>query len=227
MVDSSGSLWIDNGKGIQLLGPTGPHIEPVITELAKKAWVTNSGATAFLAVAQKDGITRLGAVSLRGDYLPIGSFPGPLLAVSWNTLGLAAIIGPNLVIWPSGSQKLLRLISDDSLLEAQDVCLVSNRRAVVSLKGMTVLVSEQSRLVLVGFGSRPRFSDSHLFLADQGSNVVWEVSLPDELGKREADEAHARDLLARVDPAGVPKSSMFLEAARILGCRNALEAVNK
>ena len=225
MVDSSGGIWIDNGAGVRSLGPTGPRRSVLLTELAKQAWVTNSGGSSFLAVGQKNGVTRFSAISLTGERQAITSIPGRPSAVSWNGMGLAAVVGPNLVIWEAGSDKLVRLLTDEALLEAEDVCLIPNRRAVVSLKNLTVVVSGESRVVVAGFRSRPRYADGRLFLADAESNVVWEVGLPATLGMRDADAAHAKALLAGVDAATVPKNPAFLEAARILGCGAATAAV--
>lgn len=179
----------------------------------------DSGNPLFAEARTEGNLVRFIARNADGRALPIVTVPGKLRAASWNSVGLAAVVGDDLFAWPGGSKKFLRLASDPGLRSAIDVCMVSQDRVVVALEHVVLLVSPNTRLVLVGFPARCRWDKGVLYLLDGQRGIIWTVRGVDKLGNPEQDTAYATSLIRALPREAQENNLRVLEAARILGCR--------
>jgi len=153
-----------------------------------------------------------------GQRLRIGSLVGKLGAFSWNSQGLAAVVGERLVIWPQGGNEFIELARDPGLPKARDVVLVGPDRAVAALGSGVVLLSKNTRLPLAGLQARVRWSHDFLYLLDVTTGVIWKVQGLQKVGTLLADRGYAKALIAALPKTAPESHTAFLEAARIVGC---------
>ena len=224
--DAAGRLWVQHGTKIRRVGKEKVEIAG---EIASGVRLHNSGHALFLQTASlNDGARLVVHDGVSGRTLPaIDLQGGKLASVGWNPVGLAAVVGTTLVAWPAGAGKVSRLLEDAGLQSARDVTLVSASRAVVALPSTLALVTEHGTAVLALIRARVRWADNALFVLDETWGAVWKVSGLERLGTAERDKAHAARILKLV-PAGAPETHpALLEAARIVGCDGAREALAK
>lgn len=219
-VDKSGEIRFDTQRGVLRRGDKKLVPDPALSAVTAGR-LLNSGTDVFIEVMPEADSTIFAARRANGAVLPIARIKGVFRAASWNELGLAAIVGETLYEWSPGSKDLLVLSRDYGLRTAIDVCLIAGHRAIVGTAHATVLVTPATQLMLVGFPSRCRFSGGKLFLLDVRSGAVWSVDGLDPLGDPAKDRLHARTLIGRLRPNDSEGSPFFLEASRIVGCREA------
>src|SRR5207244_3923043 len=87
-----------------------------------------SGNPVFVEVRAQQGALQFIARTANGSPFPIASVKGTLRAVSWNDVGLAAVVGDSLYVWQSGSKNIVRLLTDQGLSAAKDAVLVGPNR---------------------------------------------------------------------------------------------------
>lgn len=182
----------------------------------------NSGNSVFLEVRARKGLLQFVARSKNGDGFLIASIQGTLRAASWNELGLATVVDNSLYIWEAGTKKIIRLLTDKGLAEAQDASLVGTRRAVVTLKSTVMLITSETMIVVMGMtAARCRFQDGILYLLDGHTGLIWAFHGLDQLGTKDGDRTQAENLLKKSIEGKKETSAAFLEAARIIGCEGA------
>jgi hypothetical protein len=222
--DDQGHLLIQTDAGIQTTEDFGT--QTIGLRKAIRGRLYDSGSSLFLEVRSRGNIVQFVARRRDGQGFVIGSFKGPFAAASWNTLGLAAIVGDSIYIWQAGSRKIVRLMTDQGLRSARDVVLVGPERAMLTLKAMAVLVTPETVLVIAGMSSaRCRFEGGVLYLVDGHTGLIWSLKGLDQLGTKASDRSHAIDLLKTISTPIDESSARFLEAARILGCDGARKEI--
>jgi hypothetical protein len=206
--------------GIYQFGPSGwepSHRFPA----ALAGSLHNSGAVLPLATISDTRATGFLAFRSVDSSYPIARVEGPLHALSWNTGGLAAIVGSSLVTWKAGGNELRTLRTDPELAEARDVCFLSANRALVSTKRRVYLVTADGALVVFGMPGLCRSYGGSLYVLDTVNRMIWLVGGSDRIGGALDDRQHALELLAKSGESSSEKDPPFLEAARILGCEEA------
>jgi hypothetical protein len=222
-VDAAGHIRLQTGHGIQLLNNAGFEPDTKLSS-AVTGQLSNSGNKVFLDATMKDSMVHLVARREDGAALPVANMKGNLRAVSWDEIGLAAVINDSLYVWEAGASQLIRLKSDMSFRAARSVCLVGPERAVVALPNVVVLVTEDAQTPIVGITARCDWAQDALYLLDERAGLIWTVTGLEQLGKKSVDQSYALALLSKL-PANVDeKNPRFLEAARILGCEAARKA---
>ena len=186
--------------------------------------LSNSGNTAFLDTTEKDSQVHFVARSSDGSALPIADVRGKLHAVSWDEIGLAAVLDNSLFVWEAGGSEFVRLKADFDLQVARSVCLVGPRRAVVALPSAVVLVTEDAETPILGFTARCAWAHGILYLLDERGGLIWTVTGLEQLGTRSADRAYALKLVGQMPTNADESDPRFLEAARSLGCEEARKA---
>jgi hypothetical protein len=221
--DSTDHIRLQTANGIQMLKDSGFKPDTSLTSTVE-GHLSNSGNRVFLDTLEKDSQVHLVARRDDGTALPIANVKGALHAISWDELGLAAVIDNSLFVWELGGSDFVRLKSDVGLEAARSVCLVGPRRAVVTLPNVVVLVTEDTQTPIVGFAARCAWAHSILYLLDERGGLIWSVTGLEQLGKRSADQAYAKKLLGELPANADENAPRFLEAARILGCQEARKA---
>jgi hypothetical protein len=220
------SILTDEGARVSLVDSKGVHSIPDSansTPLNARGQVFNSGNSTLLDVYSEAGSTRLVLRHYDGSAFGIAKVRGQLRTASWNREGLSAVIGNSLYTWVPGNQQFVRLLTDSALKDARDVCLLSQKRAVLALPNAVLLITDRSQLIIVAFEGRCRWSNDTLYLLDQRTGLIWAVRGVEQLGDPERDEQHARTLIQQLPSGGTGTgvTPLFLEAARILGCDQA------
>ncbi len=217
--DAGGRIGLQTAAGFLFMDPDGAAmIRTAVPGLSPGARLLDSGGDVAVEAMEASGAVELIALRRDGRRFPIARIAGPLRAASWNALGLAAIVGNSLFIWPAGAGRISRLASDRGFEKARDVCLVGPNRAVVALPHVVLLIGAPGASVIVGFGGRARWSEGRLYLLDDAEGAVWQVGGLESLAGWKSDQAHARRLICGGGPAQEAPRTRLLEAARILGC---------
>lgn len=217
-VDASGEVRFDTQRGVLRRGEKRLVPDPSLSAVTAGR-LLNSGTDVFVEVIPEKDASMFVARGRTGDALPIAKIAGAFRAASWNELGLAAIVGDSLFVWKPGAKEIVPLAHDYGFRTAQDVCLIAPDRAVVATAHATILVTPASQLMLVGFPARVRFSGGRLYLLDVRSGVVWSTDRLELVGDAAKDQLHARTLVSRMKPSDSETSVQFLEASRIVGCK--------
>jgi hypothetical protein len=224
-VDQQSNLLIQTDHGIETMGARGLGTDPALTD-AIHGHLYDSGNGLFLEARSRENTVQFLARGRDGQPFLIASIEGSFSAASWNSLGLAAVVGDSLYTWEAGGRNIVRLLTDRGLRSATDVVLVGPGRAVVTLTATVLLVTPLTVLPIASMSSaRCRFDGGVLYLVDGQSGLIWALKGLEGLGTKSADRAHAIAL-----PKGVPvplneTSPQFLEAARIIGCDQARRQV--
>lgn len=218
--DAGGRIRLQTAAGFLAMDPGGAAAmtRAAVPGLAPGARLLDSGSDVAVEAVQISGAVEFIALRRDGRRFPIARISGPLRAASWSALGLAAVVGNSLFVWPAGAGKISRLASDRGLEKARDVCLIAADRAVVALPHVVLLVGAPGASVIVGFGGRARWSEGRLYLFDDAEGTVWQVGGLENLAGWQSDQAHARQLVCAGEPAQEAPRTRFLEAARICGC---------
>jgi hypothetical protein len=217
-VDSRGELRFDTQRGVLRRGEKRLVADTALSSVTAGR-LLNSGTDVFVEVIPEKEATLFVARGSTGDALPIAKIAGAFRAASWNELGLAAIVGDTVYVWRPGANEITALAHDYGFRAASDVCLIAPDRAVVATAHAAVVVTASTQLMLVGFPARVRFSGGRLYLLDARSGIVWSTDRLELLGDAAKDRLHARMLVSRMKPNDPETSVHFLEAARIVGCR--------
>ena len=218
--DSTDHIRLQTANGVQMLKESGFEPDTRLTSTVE-GHLSNSGNSVFLDTSEKESQVHLVARRDDGTALPVANVKGTLHAISWDELGLAAVIDNSLFVWEIGGPEFVRLKGDVGLQLARSVCLVGPRRAVVTLPNVVVLVTEDAQTPIAGFTARCAWAHSILYLLDERGGLIWSVTGLEQLGKRSADQAYAMKLLGELPANADENAPRFLEAARILGCEEA------
>ena len=90
------------------------------------------------------------------------------------------------------------------------------------------MVSRETTSVLVNMSARIRCAGDTLYLLDLKTGVIAKATGADKLGHKDAGDAqYARDLISNLPQNVTERNPKFLEAARLLGCRQARELAKK
>jgi hypothetical protein len=183
--------------------------------------IHNSGAPLPLLTITDADTT--GFLVFRGvdSTLPIARVQGKLHAVSWNTAGLAAIVGSSLVTWEAGGSELRTLQTDQKLAGAQDICFLGAGRVLVSTKREVYLITRSNSLAVFGAPASCRFSGGMVYFLDAVNRMIWTVSGIEHIGQQANDRSHALGLLDKAVDTAYQRDPNYLEASRILGCQEA------
>lgn len=216
-LDSTLKLHVVTSKGLRQIGPD--HLIDDQVTLPQDAFIASSGRETFLIARQDQQHTELLLSGFRGGTLKLAKIPGTLQAASWSSLGMTAAIGGRLLAWDGQGTQLISLSSNLASERIQDLCLVGKERVVIALTHAVFLITPDSRTVIAGMNARCRWSDGVLYLADQDRRIIWSVRGLEKMGTRKLDVDHARSLVLSLGSAEA--ASQFLEASRIVGCRQA------
>jgi hypothetical protein len=226
--DDHARVLVQTTKGIASAG-NGLSLEPVATLIdAARGDLYDSGNTNVLSLVGPDSANPT-FVSIRPNGR-IGSsleLHDPVRAISWGTEGLSLIAGYALMEWPTGSSKISLLGADKGFGKAQDTCLLGPGRVVVALPNVVVMVSRETTSVLVNMSARIRCAGDTLYLLDLKTGVIAKATGADKLGHKDADAQYARDLISNLPQNVTERNPKFLEASRLLGCRQARELAKK
>jgi hypothetical protein len=219
-VDGAGRLRLQYAHRIGIVGGSQIDNDATLTPDVSGRLV-DSGNPLFLETRTEERSVRFIARRPDGKPLPLMTVQGQFHLASWNSLGLATVVGDDLLVWPARSKKVVCLASDIGLRSAVDACMVGPDRAVVALPHVVLLISGKTRLVLVGFSARCRWDKGVLYLLDQRHGMIWTVRGLEKLGNPENDTAYATELIKTVPKEAQEDDSRVLEAARIIGCNKA------
>jgi len=217
--DGSSKLVVTAADGIHEMTPSG-WSPSARFPAALGPSLHNSGSPLPLVTVSESNTTGFLAWRSMDSSLPIARIAGQLRAVSWNTEGLAAVVGNSLVTWKAGADTLRTLRTDPALAEARDLCFLDESRAVVSTKRAVYLMSGENALMVLAIPARFRLSGGTIYALDETDGAVWVVKLAEHMGEKAADRAYAAKLLVGL-PAQHLKDPRYLEAVRILGCQDA------
>lgn len=219
-------VWLQTSSGFQTVGETHLESDTIFTN-AVNGRLYGSGSPLFVEARAHKGILQFVARKQDGSAFTIASLKGTLRAASWNNIGLAAVVGSELYVWKAGSKNVVRLLSDQGLSAAQDVVLVGQNRAVITLRTSVVLVTDEAMTVIMGMPeARCRFDGGVLYLLDSHTGLIWAFQGLDQLGTKHGDRDYATELLQKKAGKSAQDSANFLEAARILGCQEARRIVS-
>ena len=214
LVDDKGQVTLHAGDALYRLGAAAPEAI-ARSDLGR---LHRSGTPATVDAKQAATSAQFVLRHDDGRTLPLATIPGALRLASWNTEGLAAIVGRSLFEWRPGEPDLLRLATDEGLERARDLVLIGPSRVVVALNESLVLLTPQGRLVLGNIRARVRWAAGTLYALDERTGIVWSLKGLEPIGRREVDEDYAAALI-RALPADAPETHVaFMEAARIVGC---------
>lgn len=216
-VDDRETAMVVAGGRRYRIGPNGP----VALSTASVDAIANSGTAITAEAAVRTGQTRIALRRPDNQLQPLAVLQGALRAVSWNAIGLALVVDRELLAWPSGTQTVRRLATDTGFDRVEDAVLIGADRAVVALSQTLILISPPHRLVLGALKARVRWSEGKLFVLDQRSGQVFELSGIEQIGHGADDVSHARALVTQASAANLEDDWRFLEAARIVGCESA------
>jgi hypothetical protein len=226
--DADGRIVVSTTSGPRIVAAGGLERSAFFRDAAaaRSVWV-GSGAPGFLRIDSAGERHEFHLVRADGAQVRIGVAVGRLGPVSWNAIGLAAVVDDGLFTWENGALRFTQVAVDAGLRAARGLALVGPGRAVVCTQTATFLLTENSRVIVAAVGGIPRWHGQSLFVLDSGSSVVWKIEGLTKLGEARDDAAHARALLSG---AGVPDgndAARFAEAARLIGCRAAREGVGR
>jgi hypothetical protein len=216
-IGSDDRLVVQSGTDLRVADDSG--LAPLVSALQGR--VVGTGDVPLLQVLTKDDAAELYVIGTDSPPFPLARFVAPLRAVSWGPLGLAVIVGEELLVWKPGASKIDVLLRDGSLTAANDVCLVGDRRAVVSMKSATVLVSQQTASVVFGFASRCAYRNGAVYLLEERTGFIWRLAGLSTLGDPVADREHGLKLLSDAVPGSPISDLTYGEAVRLLGCIDA------
>lgn len=219
-IDAAGGVWVQAGTAVRRFGD-----DRLVDagELSAGRRLHNSGSPAFAVSHSGAHVSRIAIQSVDGSPAAPLDFEGELRTMSWNSAGLAAVIGHSLVTWDPAQGSLTRLGADQAFRSARDVVLIGQDRAVVALSNVVLLVTGTNRLVLAAIRGRVRWQAGALYVLDERTGIAWVLRGLEAAGSRTADAAHAAKLLRDLKPGASETEPAFLEAVRILGCQAARE----
>jgi hypothetical protein len=180
--------------------------------------IVGSGGPGFLRMIVRKGTTSFFAYRPDGATRLVAKVKGVGRLVSWTAQGMAAVIGNDLLVWDAAGGGLKRMLRTPLLAGVRDLTLAGTDRVVISTDAGLVLVTADNALVLAVAHGHPRYVGSKLYLVEDDSPALWEISGLDDVGNRANDERHARRLweTAGSDALDDPR---LMEAVRIVGCR--------
>lgn len=232
--DALGGLWLqtaaradESSRSLSLLQKTG-FVPDQKLAVSENSIFHDSGNPVFLEVVQEMGSAKLFAVRQQDNVKAyIAPVHGSLHALSWNQIGLAAVVDAGVYAWQAGNNDLARVAVDTGFSKAQDVALVAPDRVAVAMQNYVVLLGRSGQTVIVGIKARCRFIDATLYLLDERGGFLWAVRGIEKLGDRNADKDYARQLIQSNPGNATESSSRYLEAVRLIGCTQtaALRAV--
>jgi hypothetical protein len=219
-VDAEGELWIQQGTRLRRVAKD--KLETV-RAVAASTRIHNSGHALFLESESRGEATRLTIRTAddRGALPPFHIQGGKAATVSWNPVGVAAVVADSLLTWTAGSKNVNALRNDRGFRAANDVTLIAPNRAVIALPNTLALVTDRGATVLALIRARVRWSNGALYVFDENWGVIWKIAALDRIGAAGADNAHAATLLRALPPAALESHVNFLEAARLVGCEGA------
>ena len=204
-VDQAGKVRLQRGGDVYIITADSLSRDPGFLPEGK---LFGSGKPVLLEARKSGRFENLTFNRGSGDTFPIASLEGDLRAAFWGSAGMAAVVGKSLFVWSENSEDLNRLALDTGLERARGVCLTAAGQAVVTLLDSVALVTAEDQIMIVGMRARCDASQGRLYLADDRSGEIWEVSGLEKLGILKEDERHAADLLKGL-PSGI---------GRKLGC---------
>jgi hypothetical protein len=219
-VDAEGGLWIQQGGRLRRVAKE--KLETV-RPLSAAVRLYNSGHTLFLESETQGNATRLTVRTAdeRGALPPFHIEGGTAVAVSFSTLGIAAVVGDSLLAWSPGAKNVTTLRRDSGLRFARDVALIAPQRAVIALPNTLALITDRGATILAFLKARVRWSNGALYVLDEQWGLIWKLTGIEQIGTPGADKAHATKLLKQL-PQGASETDVnFLEAARLVGCEGA------
>ena len=217
-VDQAGTVRLQRGGQVDIVTAGGLSRDP---DFAPEGKLFGSGKPVLLEARKSGRFQNLIFNRGGGDSFAIASLEGDLRAAFWGQAGMAAVVGKSLYVWSENSDDLKRLALDTGLEHARGVCLTGTGRAVVTFLDNVTLVTAEDQIMVVGMRARCDASQDKLYLADDRSGEIWEVSGLEKLGVLKEDERHATDLLKNLPAGSGESSAAYLEAARIIGCERA------
>jgi hypothetical protein len=218
--DDSGHIWLQTRKDVRRVTPQRVEIDQPMSQ-AVRGRLFGSDRNTLLDVVESPNETDFLLTTVKGHVLPVFRTTGKCRTASWNSEGLAAVVGDRLIAWQTGAPQIMQLARDSGLEHARDVVLVGPGRAVVSLEHVTLLIAPDTTLVLIDVPTRCRWVNNTLFLFDEDTGLIWSVQGLESIGSAGADYGYARSIVSKLPP-GTPESSpAFLEAARLVGCGQA------
>jgi hypothetical protein len=224
--DDKARVLIQTNKGISSAG-RGQSLEPVTALTnANHGEIFDSGNINVLSLV-KGSSANPTFVSIRPNGTSGSSLElhDPVRAVSWGTQGLSLIAGYALMEWPTGSSKISLLGADTGFAQAQDTCLLGPDRIVVALPNLVAVVSKETTSIIVNMSARVRCAADTLYLLDLKTGIIARATGADKLGYKDANVKYARDIISTLPHGVTERNPNFLEAARLLGCKQARELV--
>lgn len=216
--DKEAKVFIQSNKGVLQLDRSGLEPDNKLNSVVLGR-VYGSGGKVLLEVRARHGLLEFLARRDDGAAFPIAMMKGRLRAVSWNSQGLAAVVGESLYLWHPGDKSVVRLLSDEGLASSHDVVALGGGRAVVALRNAIVLVSPKTLDIIAAMPlSRCRFQDGVLYVLQEKAGLIWSLRGLEKLGSKVDDEAYAHGLLERSKRDTAHRNTEIAEAARILGC---------
>jgi hypothetical protein len=218
-VDGAGHAWLHAGEQLRRVGAVGADTGRV----APGVRVYNSGSDTYLLVESEATASRALLRDAAGRVRSAFTVDGPVVAASQNAAGLSLLVGSALLTWPADGSAPLRLADDPVFRSARDLATIGADAAVMALANSLLLVRRGSALVIGVLQARVRWADGTLYVLDLRTGVVWRLAGIETLTDAAADRAYAGRLVAALPAGAGADSPAFLEAARLVGCRAALD----